>query len=494
MLRRDLSKALIISGLAGLSSASKGYASTLPIANNSFSRALGKDIPIMAEALTSLHPGLYRYLTKAQFQQNLKKLTEFLSEERDLLACYGQLSLFLSSIRCGHTYANFFNQTVLIKKTLVDPANKLPFYFQWIGSKMVVTQNPLSLAGLEVGSVIKKIDQKPVSEILSKLMAYVRADGSNNDKRRALLEVSGGQGIETFDIFFPIAFPNSSPSFLVESEKQLIAAPKWDQSQRLAYAPKKTDKFSDDYWRLTRRDDAAILSMDGWGLYDVKWDWRKKIQLFFEQLDQWGVKNLIIDIRNNEGGLDCGNEIMRFLIPSPLKLNKTYERRVIFRQTPESLNPYLDTWDNRFRTLGKDSVDLGTGFYRLPPPDIKDEDGILIEPLGPRFQGQVAILSSPTNSSATFQFMSQMRRLKLAKIYGQVTGGNQKGINGGAFFFLRLPHSGLEIDLPLIGSYPSEDMPDSGLKPDIHIEPKIEDIGEGYDRVLEECLLDFLSN
>ena len=48
-------------------------------------------------------------------------------------------------------------------------------------------------------------------------------------------------------------------------------------------------------------------------------------------------------------------------------------------------------------------------------------------------------------------------------LVGQPTGGNQRGITGGAFFFLRLPNSKIEVDVPLIGQYPATEQPDGGL-------------------------------
>jgi len=66
--------------------------------------------------------------------------------------------------------------------------------------------------------------------------------------------------------------------------------------------------------------------------------------------------------------------------------------------------------------------------------------------------------------------------------------GNLRGINGGAFFFLRLPNSHIEIDLPLIGTFSTEPQPDSGLQPDIVVEVTPAQIGRGEDAVLNEVL------
>lgn len=196
------------------------------------------------------------------------------------------------------------------------------------------------------------------------------------------------------------------------------------------------------------------------------------------------ARGLIVDVRGNEGGLDCGNDIIARLIDRDLELTGD-ERRVRYRRTPEDLNPFLDTWDKSFRDWGADASDIGGGFFRL-----KSETGDteIITPKGPRFIGKVVVLTDAQNSSATFQFAQRIQDLKLGVLCGQPTGGNQRGINGGAFFFLRLPGSGLEADLPLIGRFPRTPKPDAGLTPDIRIDLSAEDIAAGRDRVMETAL------
>lgn len=79
-------------------------------------------------------------------------------------------------------------------------------------------------------------------------------------------------------------------------------------------------------------------------------------------------------------------------------------------------------------------------------------------------------------------------RSGLATLVGQTTGGNQRGINGDAFFFLRLPHSGIELDLPIIGQFPQEPMPDAGITPDILVVPTLADVASGRDAEMEAVL------
>ena len=95
------------------------------------------------------------------------------------------------------------------------------------------------------------------------------------------------------------------------------------------------------------------------------------------------------------------------------------------------------------------------------------------------------VLVGATNSSATFEFAQTVRQSKLGTLAGQPTGGNQRGINGGAFFFLRLPKSGIELDVPLIGQFPSSARPDAGIEPDIKVVPTVADIAAGRDVEME---------
>jgi hypothetical protein len=91
------------------------------------------------------------------------------------------------------------------------------------------------------------------------------------------------------------------------------------------------------------------------------------------------------------------------------------------------------------------------------------------------------VLCDASNSSATFGFDQTCKDNGLATLIGQTTGGNRRGINGGAFFFLQLPASGMEVDLPLIASFPATPQPDTAIEPDIAVGTMAKDIAMGRD-------------
>jgi serine protease Do len=73
-------------------------------------------------------------------------------------------------------------------------------------------------------------------------------------------------------------------------------------------------------------------------------------------------------------------------------------------------------------------------------------------------------------------------------LVGEETGGNRRGINGGALFFMTLPESGIALDLPLIATHPRTPQPDRGVTPDVSAPLTLADLRAGRDAALETAL------
>lgn len=238
---------------------------------------------------------------------------------------------------------------------------------------------------------------------------------------------------------------------------------------------------------------SAYLRMPSWALYNSKWDWKAWLNARLDELADRNPPALIVDLRGNEGGNDVGNEILKRLARGDLKIS-SYRRLVRYRDTPADLNPYLDTWDRSFQKWGDAAKELPQPWPTAPPVHYfalarYDDDAAgndVIPASGKPFRGRVFVLIDASNSSATFQFARLVQEKKLGTLVGEPTGGNLRGINGGAFFFLRLPKSQIEMDLPLIATFPSTTQPDAGLTPDVPVVPTLDDIVQGCDPDLEQ--------
>lgn len=443
-------------------------------------QASGDDITIVREAL-KLHPGLYRYQSPREHDDRLAMLTNDFAAAPDAAARYLVLTRFLAAIRCGHSYCNFYNQTKAVQDELFDRPTRLPFAFRWIKREMVVTSDQSGTNRLRPGTIVTTINGVRTREMLKAMLPYARADGHNDAKRIAQFDMRGTDDWEAFDIFHGLLF-GVPPGGVhrITAGGRTIDLPALTLAERRASAASLPEAEADaPAWTWTVGDDGiALLAMPGWALYNSKWDWRGWIDDRLSDLA--GVRGLIIDLRDNEGGLDCGDAILARLAGSDLSF-PAYERRVRFRRTPAAIDRYLDTWDDSFRTLGVGAEDLGTGYYRL-----KAEAGVeTITAKGPRVTIPAAALIGPVNSSATFQFAAKCRVSGLVRLFGNPTGGNRRGINGGSFFFVRLPQSGIEFDLPLVGTFPTMPQPDSGIMPDVRVTLSAADVAAGRDPARE---------
>ena len=145
-----------------------------------------------------MHPGLARYQTHSRWRDAVAVLDANWAtrSEHRLDAAYLELSRMLARVRCGHSYANFYNQRRTVVQALFEGRDKLPVTFVWLGQRMVVTGG-----ALRAGTEVLAIDGLPVAQLLARLLPLVRSDGHNDAKRRALLSVDAREGFETFDIF-----------------------------------------------------------------------------------------------------------------------------------------------------------------------------------------------------------------------------------------------------------------------------------------------------
>lgn len=462
-----------------------GTHAALPSIARAASPKASGDIAIVREILTSLHPGLYRYNSPLMIDAALSALSRQWDADPDLAARYLGLSRFLATIKCGHSYANFFNQTSTVQKQLFDRRTRLPFAFKWVGDKMVVLQDQSGTGSLPRGTVVKAINDVPVKSMLERLMPYARADGNNDAKRRALLSMTGADTYETFDVFHgllygPLGWERGQHRLRIRlphtKADVRVDLPALTLAQRKSFMKITNYRGDSPVWDWTMRNDGiAVLQMNGWALFDSEWDWKGWLNDRLDSLT--GAKGLVVDIRENEGGLDCGDVILSRLATKDIIKPKA-RRLVRYVKTPAHLDPYLDTWDKSFRDWGNQAEIFDDRFFSLKR---WDDSGVLSAKT-PSVTVPMAVLTSAQNSSATYQFSSLTKQLGLGTLIGETTGGNQRGINGGAFFFARLPESGIEFDVPLIGYFPDRKMPDAGITPDISVGLSASDIAKGYDR------------
>ncbi|MCB9274166.1 MAG: hypothetical protein H6564_09010 [Lewinellaceae bacterium] len=453
-------------------------------------RQLLDDLEIAQKAFLELHPGLYRYNTAEQVEALFEVCRQKCSAGLSYSEAYLAFSELLASFRCGHTYANFFNQPAFIQQALFLQADKLPFTFRIIDGRMLVGHNASEDQRICKGCEVLAVNGIPMHDILDRLAQLVPADGDNLAKRMARLELHDFEAFAAFDVFFPLLYPPSGGKYML-SMRKLDTGEQFDcELEAMSSAErdaKNRDRFQlnepsyDSEWAFSILDEkTGYLRLGHFETWKMTMDWKAFLKRAFQALESKKAGHLIIDIRGNEGGADeVILELTRYLARKPVSAPpmRSLTRYAVL---PLELRPYLSSWDDSFKDMSREVTKAEGGYYAFRP-------GKTVRLPGSKkaYPGKVYLLVGAANSSATFNMAKIWKENKLATLIGQTTGGSRQGINGGRIAFLHLPNTGIELDLPLIGSFPLEPQPAGGIEPDIYVQPNIGDFLNGTDTELE---------
>jgi len=455
---------------------------------------LQEDYAILKQSLEELHPALYKYDDKETREKDFAALKESLNQDLTPLEVYAKIAAFTAKIKCGHTYANYWNQNKEIRTHFIEAENKLPFTFRIIEEKMYVHQNLSNDPQLQSGDQLLSIDGISAEEILSSLLSYVNSDGNNDGKRYFELQVFGQDNYNAFDIFYPLLFEVGNKlevkvsTYESQREKSFSLSPltRKERFQRLNERFGKQIESYDDYWKFEIRDNkVGVLTLGTFVTWKMSLNWRKFIKDAFSQMERKNIDKLILDIRGNGGGNSSVQELLFGYLTDKAAQRGPFQQTLKSQAVSEELRPYIGTWNKGMMDVSNRTQQMSNGFYTFNRGGLINQQ---VKPKSKAFEGDVYVLADASNSSGTFFLLHYLKQNELATILGQESGGNMQGITGGQIFFLNLPNSGIEVDIPVIGYYPTVDRPNEGVKPDVEVKPSVDDLVKGIDTEMEKAL------
>jgi C-terminal processing protease CtpA/Prc len=323
------------------------------------------------------------------------------------------------------------------------------------------------------------VDGRSAGALIAEFMPYLRADADSDGKRLSQLETHSSGG--AMDRLLPLLYPPALTGYRLQLrthegrllEVRVPGRPVAEREAVLAAAGSAPER---EDWRLEIDGDTAVMTLPTFAFWNDTFDWRGFLQAGFRSLAERHVTGLVLDLRQNEGGSDAiGDALLAKLLSAPYTKPATRSESA-YERVPYALARYLDTWDFEFfdRT-GK--VVRGEGrHWQLPWTPAR-----VIEPAAQPYRGAVVALIGPRMSSAGYLIARDLKASGAATLIGQRTGGNLRGLNGGQLAWLRLPHSQVSVDIPLLASFVEGAPRDGGVDPDIEVRTRLEDVAAGID-------------
>jgi hypothetical protein len=450
------------------------------------------DLAVLKSTWEHTHGGLYRYITKKELNAHFEKLQSQIQKPLSLREYFVKISQLNARIHCGHTFVSYYNNKKVLKEELYSKYF-LPMMFRMIDKQCILTHNLSSDTLLKPGTQIVAINDIPIPRIIDSLLTVSKADGVNGLNKQIDNMNIYKRDISTrhyclFDIFFPLFFKKNineqeyKLSLMMQGKKRDITVKGILKEEREKayiqhYGP--VPKNEESWWIKELNAHTVLFRLGDFATYNWKFDFKKYLDSIFTHINKKGYKNLIIDIRENEGGADQARDaVLSYLTPNSIGCANPVRRLYRYISIPDSLKPNLDTWDDEFKKDKQNYHAVEDGYFEK----INDKpDCDTIYPSANRFTGKLFVITDATNSSATFIMAQCIKKNKLGKLVGEITGGTQQGINGGEIFFFYMPKSKVEMDIPLIWQKPFVHLTDKGIVPDYYVPTTKQDLEQSKD-------------
>ncbi|RAI99811.1 peptidase S41-like protein [Chitinophaga skermanii] len=426
---------------------------------------LKADFVVFKSILQQAHPGLYRYTSKEHIDAHFKAIEAQLSKPMDETAFYQLLMPLIAQIKCGHT--KFFPKG--------KPSDKFPYYIDQLfplhlhfkdKETVIVGGFRENEPNVPVGAKVIAIDGYKMDALREKLMGFIVADG----------DAIGSKQLE-LTYFFPgylAAFHHHKAQYEVTYQlpgktPQKAVFPAVDLGTIGAYGQKYAQK-KEPYTFKMLNEHTALLSMNTFSFGNSE-QYEDFLSKTFTQLKNKQVKNLVIDLRYNEGGTDkFGGMLFSYLINKPTKYYTKIETNVNKRL--ESTQPvYVPAQFDEYVKLLQPGEN-GKFLWRNEYVDT-------VQPKANHFEGNVYLLTNGWSFSVTTEFIAATRYNNLARIVGEEAGSQYQGNNSGFFAILQLPNSDFELGIPMWSYYMATDGKQEdrkAMQPDMLLEPSTSDI------------------
>jgi len=254
-------------------------------------------------------------------------------------------------------------------------------------------------------------------------------------------------------------------------------------------APRKKEYMGPYSYHFFPKHDVCFMVINSFGMPNQIEQYAQKFQEAFKAIREKGITNLIIDVRENQGGSGlAGDELLKYLANRPFRQIEKIEQRLVpgFFEFCEQQG--LNINQVMVDEYGIDIESLkAKGNYM--PGIILAGQGQFKNPHEPsdRFKGAIYLLVAKPTFSAASNFAATVTCFEVGTLIGQETGGKKD--HYGQILPFQLPNSELRGQVSTAHFVTVCGQNDAGgVKPDYQVKQKSEDTAKDVDTVLQFTL------
>jgi hypothetical protein len=415
-----------------------------------------EDLHYLQQQLESNHPNLHIYHSPQEVRAWFAQKSDHLPDQITPLDAFLLISSVTEILQDGHSYI-YPSQQHLTQ--FFESAPLFPLEVFSFGEDLVVTANFSDSSNIKVGAQLVEINGKTIAEIRTTILRGISGDGPNPGYPSHLL-------YQFFPAYYSFFF-GFQDSFAIEylspegiPKKETLAGIPRTQIRQQRTAEVDSSPCQGICLEIDQTSRIATLVIPTFDNTILKTKYgqkfKKEIRSAFQQLAEHGATQLVIDLRDNQGGeLSNGIFLLQHFMTSPFKVVDSYHKvKSVSDSGQQGLKQMGSRWDRTFQPFRRN-----------------------------HFPGNVFLFTNGGSFSCSAIVANAFRVYERGLIVGEMTGGSAYTNTGAPNEEITLPNTQILVTIPKTRYQLRESLEsiELGVPPDLPVQDSPARISGGLD-------------